>query len=312
MRIHTLDLEYLGLPEAVASYVVDAPGGPVMIETGPHSCVNALAAGLAKLSLTPEDVRHVLVTHIHLDHAGAAWWMAERGATIYVHEFGAPHLIDPTKLHRSAERIYGDQLSQLWGELRPVAADRVASVRDGEIIRPAGLALRAVETPGHAKHHHAWIIEADDGRIAFTGDAAACSVRETPGFISLPTPPPEFDLEAWHTSIDRLRRESPDVIFPTHFGEVRGVAAHLDRVDQALDEHAAFVAELMSENLDRNGMLQRYRDWFVGQAERAGMPDVKQRFYVKSSVAEMNVAGIERYWNKRAEQGQASAPRESG
>ncbi|MBT8484702.1 MAG: MBL fold metallo-hydrolase, partial [Phycisphaerae bacterium] len=220
--IHTIDVNYLNTPGAIASYIVIGPGGdPVMVETGPGCAVEGLVAGLKELGFRPRDVRDVLVTHIHFDHAGAAGWMAREGARIHVHEFGAAHLVDPTRLVRSAERIYGDRMGVLWGELIPVPEKQVRPVYDGDAIDAGGLRFRAIETPGHARHHHAYGLETEDlGRVAFTGDAAATFVEEAPGFISLPTPPPEFELAAWISSLDRLGEEGLDRIYPTHFGVV--------------------------------------------------------------------------------------------
>ena len=171
--VHTIDLEYLGTRGAIASYVIEGPDGLVMVETGPGNTTAALERGLADLGFTPTDVKHVFVTHIHFDHAGASGWMARHGAHIYVHEFGRQHLIDPTRLVASARRIYGDRMEALWGELLPIPAERTTPLHDGDIVTVAGLKIRAIETPGHARHHHAFVVETDDAKIGFTGDAAA-------------------------------------------------------------------------------------------------------------------------------------------
>src|SRR5262249_30206501 len=153
------------------------------------------------------DIRHALVTHIHLDHAGAAGHLAQHGTHIYLHEFGGPHLIDPSRLIDSATRIYGDQMDHLWGRLIPVPEHLVHPVRDGDGLNPDGLRITAIEPPGHARHHHAFALEIDGERIGFAGDAAGIimpGIPEPPAgtFMVVPTPPPEFDLQAWLTSID--------------------------------------------------------------------------------------------------------------
>ncbi|MHC5112983.1 MAG: MBL fold metallo-hydrolase [Planctomycetota bacterium] len=296
--IHTIDLEYRGAPGSIASYVVVGTEGPVMIETGPGVTTDALTRGLADLGLTPRDVRHVLVTHIHFDHAGACGWLARQGATIYVHEFGRRHLADPTRLVNSARRIYGDEMDERWGEMLPVPADRIAPVLDLDSIEVEGLRFRVLETPGHARHHHAFVLEIGDERVAFTGDAAGCFVGASPEYVSLPTPPPEFQLGAWIATVERLEEERFDRIYPTHFGCVHDPAAHLGRVKRALREHAAFVLERLQTGCDEASIVSEYGEWIMGQARAAHVPPAQETFYVKDTMATMNVSGILRYWKK--------------
>jgi len=299
--IHTLDLHYRGKPGSIAAYVIEAPGGPVMIETGPGSTTGALSSGLASIGLRPADVRHVFVTHIHFDHAGASGWMARHGAHVYVHHFGRPHLVDPAKLNASARRIYKDRMDELWGELLPIPERQVSALRHGDLVSVAGISLRVIETPGHARHHHVFVLDTLDGKVAFTGDAAATYVVEAPEFISLPTPPPEFELGAWLSSIDRLKAERFAAIYPTHFGRVGRVADHLARVRAALREHTAEIRRLMREGLDDATITRVYTDWFVAKAEAAGIPAEKLGFYVRDTIAGMNVMGMLRYWRKAVE-----------
>jgi len=294
--IHVLDLHYLGRRESIAAYLAVGPLGPVLIETGPGSTIGALKAGLAEHGFEPGDVRDALITHIHLDHAGAAGWLASHGARIHVHEFGAQHLIDPSKLIASAARIYGDDMERLWGEVRPVPERQVMAVRNGDIIDAGGLHFRTIETPGHARHHHAYALEeVNDQRVAFTGDAAACFIAAAPHFISLPTPPPEFDLVAWLDTLQWLEREEFDALYPTHFGRVDNPAAHLQRVRDALHAHCSFVRSMLDDGLDRDVMVNDYLAWFVEQALNASVPAEHMSFYVKESLAEMNLTGIIRY-----------------
>ena len=199
MKIDTLDLDFQGMSRSIASYLLEGPGGYVLIETGPMSTLDTLRRRLDERGLTPDDIRHLFVTHIHLDHAGAAGWWARQGAQIYVHPAGAPHLVDPSKLWRSAGRIYGDQMEILWGHILPAPAEQVTTIADGETIEVAGLSLMALDTPGHAGHHHVYRLE----DIAFTGDAAGVRISGSP-WVSLPAPPPEFNRELWEKSLDRL------------------------------------------------------------------------------------------------------------
>ena len=183
-----LDLRFQGAERVIASFLLDSGEGPVLVETGPESCYPRLVEALRAEGVAPEEVRHVFVTHIHLDHAGAAWRLAELGATVYVHPRGAPHLVDPSRLLASAERIYGDQLKALWCEVRGSPEVRVRLLADGEVVALGGLEVQAVETPGHASHHHAYRV----GDLVFTGDVAG--VRIAPGPVLPPTPPPDIHL----------------------------------------------------------------------------------------------------------------------
>ena len=197
--IHTLDLLFQNVPQAIAAYLVIGPEGPLLVETGPGSTLQNLKAQLGRHGLAPQDIGQVLVTHIHLDHAGAAGWWGQQGAQIYVHHVGAPHLIDPSRLLASAARIYGDQMDTLWGPMLPTPAEKVTAVYDGDIIQAGGLEFLALDTPGHARHHHVYRL----GNLAFTGDAAGIQLPDS-RLIDLPAPPPEFELEVWQQTIDRL------------------------------------------------------------------------------------------------------------
>lgn len=309
--IHTLDLHYLGIPHSIAAYVIVGPGGPLLIETGPASTLEHLEAGLARLGLKLAAIRHALVTHIHLDHAGAAGHLARNGTRIYVHELGAKHLIDPSKLIESATRIYGTQMDRLWGRLLPVPHDQVTPLRDGQTIDACGLRFAAIQTPGHAKHHHAFAL----GKVCFSGDIAGITVpasvaprAEAPGFTTVPTPPPEFDLEAWLASIDRLQSMNFDAIYPTHFGEVRNVTAHFDRLRVLVQEHAHLVRRDLDAGRPRTEILQHYLSWNRDAARRAGMSDADFARYVSTNLLTMNVDGMIRYWTKRAEAVAESLP----
>src|SRR5205085_12201193 len=154
--IHVLDTEHLGRRGIIASTAVETNDGLMLFDTGPESTFEALGAQFRERRLRVRDVRHVFLSHIHFDHAGAAWRFAELGATIYVHPRGAPHLIDPAKLLASATRLYGDEMERLWGRIQPIAADRVKVLQDNDVVDVAPFAVRAIATPGHASHHHVY------------------------------------------------------------------------------------------------------------------------------------------------------------
>ncbi len=296
MEIHTLDLGFLGLPHVIAAYLVVGPGGPVLVESGPSSTLEGLKAGLAVHGYEPSDIRHILLTHIHLDHAGAAGWWARQGAHIYVHHLGAPHLIDPSKLLTSAARIYGPDMERLWGEVSAVPADCLTALYDGDQVREAGLTFTCLDTPGHARHHYAFRLE----DIAFTGDVTGIHL---PGsrLVSVPTPPPEFDLEAWHRSLGRLATENLAAVYPTHFGIVSDVRGHLETLSGVLDEAAGFVRARLQAGEGREAVIAGYTAWDRARASALQIGEDEFQAYAASNPHFMSVDGLTRYWRKRLE-----------
>lgn len=294
MQIHTLDLDFQGTPRAVAAYLVDAPGGPVLIECGPGSTIAALTAALADHGCAPRDVRHVLVTHIHLDHAGAAGWWAAHGARIYVHAAGAPHLADPSRLLASAARIYGDAMERLWGAMLPVPPDQLVPLADGTVVDAAGLEITAIDAPGHAGHHLVYRI----GAIAFTGDAAGVRL---PGetLIALPAPPPEFDREAWDRTLDRLAGLDLRTLYPTHFGPCGDAAGHLAALRETLHAATDFIRDGMTAGLERDDLVRDYTAWSLARARALGVSDAAWAAYELANPLFMSVDGIARYWRKQ-------------
>lgn len=293
-EIHVLDLNFQGISEVTAAYLIVGPEGPILIETGPGSTLSTLLDKIRRHGFQPEQVRHVLVTHIHLDHAGAAGWWAQHGAQIYVHSFGAKHLIAPEKLLASAGRIYGDKMDSLWGDMLPAPADSVTEVCDNDILEVAGLKVKALETPGHARHHHVFVL----GDMAFTGDAAGARL---PGwsFLDVPAPPPEFELEVWQATLDRLLAQNFERIYPTHFGPVDDVQGHLQAVKKLVRETAVFIKSKMEDELTRDEIVGAYENWFAGRARAAGLTDAAIHQYVTANPLYMSVDGIMRYWRKR-------------
>ncbi|MFZ1396808.1 MAG: MBL fold metallo-hydrolase [Candidatus Promineifilaceae bacterium] len=295
-KIHVLDLNFQGIAEVTAVYLIVGPDGPILIETGPGSTLNTLLSQLRRHGFAPEQIKHVLVTHIHLDHAGAAGWWAQQGAQIYVHSFGARHLIAPEKLLASAQRIYGDKMDMLWGEMVPAPAEKVTEVFDNDVLAVAGLKITALETPGHARHHHVFVI----GDVAFTGDAAGVHL---PGFglPDIPTPPPEFDLEAWESTLDRLLAHNFSAIYPTHFGLVADAQAHLLAVKGVMQDTAVFIQTQMQAGLDREAILAAHENRFANRARTAGLSEEAIVHYAAANPLYMSVDGIMRYWQKRAQ-----------
>ena len=296
MNIHVLDLNFRDTPHAIAAYLVVGPAGPALVETGPGSTLGTLRARLAECGYAPADIRHVLVTHVHLDHAGAAGWWARQGAQVYVHRAGAPHLVDPSKLLTSARRIYGDRMESLWGDVLPIPAEQVTALDDGDTIHVAGLTFTALDTPGHATHHHVFCL----GDIAFSGDAAGVRLPDS-SLIALPSPPPEFDLQAWLGTLACLWRENFSVIYPTHFGPVDDVRGHLEAFEALLRESAAFVRDRMRAGVERGELVRQYVDWNRDRAVKQGIPEGVFQQYETANPLFMSVDGIMRYWRKQWE-----------
>ncbi len=294
-QIQPLDLHFLDTPESIASYLVTGPGGPVLIETGPGSTLaNALTA-LAEHGLTPADIRDVLVTHIHLDHAGASGWWARQGARIHVHHVGAPHLVSPERLLVSARRIYGDEMDSMWGEFLAAPEDRVHALQDGDVVEAGGLRFVAHDTPGHARHHMVYQLE----DTAFVGDLAGVR-RPSHAHLRLPTPPPEFELETWLASVGRMRQKRFAAIYLTHYGRIEAVDEHWDRVCDLLPMYSQRVRAGLDAGLDRDAIVADFQAWEDARLVAEGVDPANWPAYASLGPVGMSVDGILRYWKRAA------------
>jgi len=292
-NIHSIDLNFNGTPMSIGIFLIPHENGGILIECGPGSTVPAVVAALAGHNLTPPDITDVFVTHIHLDHAGAAGWWARQGATVHVHEVGAPHLLDPKKLIASATRIYGDQMDELWGEFLAVPAEKLNHLRDGDQIQISNLKIKAIDTPGHARHHMSYLYAG----VCFTGDVGGCRL---PGIqaIRLPTVPPEFHLETWRESIKKLRQEDIQYIAPTHFGLHGDAAWHFDALEEILDETQAWIEVEMPQTPSREVLRHKFAQWITAKGQRDGIPSDLIAVYEIAISSEMSADGIWRYWHK--------------
>ncbi|MDT8305194.1 MAG: MBL fold metallo-hydrolase [Anaerolineae bacterium] len=302
MKIHALDLHFQDVSHAIAAYLVEGPEGYLLIETGPMSTLRALQERLAEHGLSPADIHDIAVTHIHLDHAGAAGWWAQQGARIYVHQAGAAHLVDPRRLWQSASRIYGDSMEPLWGSVLPAPAEQVITVHDGEQIEAGGLSLIAIDTPGHAGHHHTYRL----GDVAFTGDATGVRIAGS-DWVSLPAPPPEFNRELWWETLNRLEAEGFSALYPTHFGRVEDVDYQFAEIRSILEDASTFVRARMEEGMERDDLINAYTGWNRERALGRGMEPEDFARYEAANPLFMSVDGLMRYWLKQAEAASGSA-----
>lgn len=292
MDLKIIDLNFFMI-ETIASYVIETGEGPILIETGPETVFENLKSGLSDLGYAPSDVKHVFVTHIHLDHSGGAWRLAETGSTIYVHPVGAPHLIEPEKLMKSATRIYGeDNMKRLWGEVGGIDKDRVVAIEDGQSINIGGVEIRVVETAGHAGHHHCYLIE----NALFTGDTAGCLMAGGPMIPA--TPPPEIHIEKWNASIDKMRQISPDVLYLTHFGGYTDVGPMLDSAAEKIEEWSEWIGQRVSAGKSDEEVTEEFGAYLSEIFEREGVNEEVYKKYDLMAPYHMNAGGLIRYWKK--------------
>ena len=272
-----LDLRHLGHERVIGSYLLETEDGLALQDCGPTTCVPELTARLAERGLELKDVRHLLLSHIHLDHAGAAGVLVREhsGLQVHVSEIGAPHLADPSRLERSARRLYGDDFDRLWGELAPVPGKNLHVVGDET------LGLATFPTPGHASHHVCYL---DGEGTLYVGDAAGVRIRPSE-FVLPPTPPPEVDLEAWGRTLDEIARLAPERMALIHFGVFEDVERHLEELRRRLHDWAERV---------RAGATE---EQFAAKAADDLAAD--QAAYEQAMPFWQSYAGLKRYWEKR-------------
>jgi len=292
--ISYVDLQFLGVPHVIATVVLHGPGGVALIDPGPSSTLPSLRAALRAGGIEIQDLTTLLLTHIHLDHAGATGTLLREHPRlrVYVHAKGAPHLIDPEKLLASAARLYGDQMQRLWGEVLSVPSEAILVLAGGERIEAGGRQFDVAYTPGHASHHVSYF----DGGIAFVGDTAG--IRITPGgYVLPPTPPPDVDLEAWRSSLARIEDWRPETLFLTHFGPSSSPAPHLAE----LSDHLDVASRLVQASLARDESDEAREAWFVEQMRRElrRASEAEARTYEVAGRFDINWRGLARYWRKK-------------
>lgn len=294
--IHTLDLKFQTQGEAIASYLIETSAGPVLIEAGPESTFDTLEKAIQSKGFRVSDIKHVFLTHVHFDHAGAAWKFAEHGAQIYVHPIGLPHLNAPEKLWNSAKQIYQDKMESLWGAMMPVAREQLVAAEDGAVFEIGDLSVKTIYTPGHAVHHNAYKVE----DVIFTGDVAGVKIENGP--VVPPCPPPDIDIALWKSSIAKLRAEKPKGLYLTHFAYHDQIDILFDELITALDDWTTFIKPFYDERIPSEEIVPPFMAYvnekhYTGKINERLMP-----VYEYANPSWMSVNGLLRYW-KLKEQG---------
>jgi len=293
--IHTIDLNFQGLPKAIASFLVPTEEGPVLIETGPHSTLPYLREGVSRLGYDLSEIKNVLISHIHLDHAGAAWYLASQGAKVFVHSMGYRHLKDPERLMASAERIYGDKMDQLWGSMEAISSEQLMEVVDDQPIEIGDRVFKPWYTPGHAIHHLAWQM----GETLFTGDVAGVKIGNGP--VMPPCPPPDINIENWIQSIDLIREMKLKKLFLTHFGVIDNISAHLDELQERLLAWSQWIKPYWEAQTPASVVTAPFQQFVASELRQSGLSDVDIAIYEAANPSWMSVYGLLRYWEKRGQ-----------
>ena len=293
-----VDLNFLGVPQIIATAVLHGSAGVALIDPGPSTTLDSLTQSLRRKGVSISDVRQILLTHIHLDHAGATGALVRENAAIdvFVHERGAPHMIDPAKLLASAGRLYGADMGRLWGDFLPVPADRVRALQGEERITVGGRELEVAYTPGHASHHVSYFDPSS--RVAFVGDTAGIR-RQGRDFIMPPTPPPDVDLDAWRASEDRILSWDPDTLFLTHFGPFHGARVHFQDMSERLAAWSGIVRRLLADgSLNEEQRLQAFmNEALLDLKRKVGASEAEQ--YGRAGRLDYSWLGLSRYWKKK-------------
>lgn len=295
--IDYVDLNFLGKPEIIATAVLRGPGGVALIDPGPSTTLESLRGSLKQKGIAFADVGQLLLTHIHLDHAGATGTILRENPAIdvFVHERGAPHMVDPARLLASATRLYGEaDMERLWGAFLPVPSANVRVLVGGETISAGGRQLEVAYTPGHASHHVSYFDPSS--RVAFVGDTAG--IRRQSPYVMPPTPPPDIDLELWRESEAKILAWDPDTLFLTHFGPFHGARLQFQQLRENIEQWNRIVRRLIADGGSSEAQRQ---DTFVKEALRGlrravGESEAEQ--YGRAGRLDYSWQGLARYWRK--------------
>lgn len=289
-KIHCIDLQFKDEPHSIASFLIETEQGPILIETGPASTFDILKKGIEDLGYQIKDIQNILLTHIHFDHAGAAWKFAEHNAKIYVHPIGVPHMERPEKLWNSAAQIYGDQMNSLWGEMKPIPEDQIVGVKDGDIIEFGDTTFHVLYTPGHAVHHNAYRLD----NVIFTGDVAGVKIGNCP--VLPPCPPPDINIGLWKQSIEKLRSQNADQLYLTHFGLQENPNQLFDDLEEKLDDWANFIYPFYVDQTPSDEIIPLFMSYTQQQLRSYGLTDEEIETYECANPSWASVNGLLRYW----------------
>jgi len=296
--ISYVDLNFCDTPRAIATGVYGGDAGVVLVDPGPGSCIDRLVAMLKAQGIRVSDIQTILLTHIHLDHAGATGLLVRDNPKIrvFVHEKGAPHVVDPSKLVNSANQLWGvEGVARLWGQVLPVPQENLHVLGDHDRITAGGHVFDVRYTPGHASHHVSYF---DEGTgIVWAGDTAGLRFTSQV-FILPPTPPPDIDLEAWRESIAKLRAWSPETVFITHFGAYGNVPEHLDHLESSLADVAAMAKRAIDSDASDDAKYEQFKSDVLAYIRRA-VPQAEMTPLEHVGPLEFNWRGLVRYWRKR-------------
>jgi glyoxylase-like metal-dependent hydrolase (beta-lactamase superfamily II) len=294
-----VDLLFLGRPDIIATAILHAADGIALVDPGPSTTVETLRTALRQKGLGIGGVRHLLLTHIHLDHAGATGTLVKENPSIQVivHERGAPHMAEPARLLASATRLYGEgDMQRLWGEFLPVPEANLRPVKGGETIDVAGRQLEIAYTPGHASHHVSYFDRAS--RVAFVGDTAG--IRRGQGkYVMPPTPPPDIDLEAWRESEAKILAWDPDTLFMTHFGPFHGARLQFQQLWENIEGWNRIVKRLIADaSLTEEQRQQAFVDEALRDLRRA-VGEQESEQYSRAGRLDYSWQGLARYWRRK-------------
>jgi glyoxylase-like metal-dependent hydrolase (beta-lactamase superfamily II) len=293
-----IDLNFCDTPKSIATGVYAGDGGAVLIDPGPGSCIHTLRSSLAAQGIGVGDIESILITHIHLDHAGATGLLVRDNPRIrvFVHEKGAPHVVDPSKLINSANQLWGvEGVARLWGQVIPVPESNLQVLGERAQITAGGRTFDVRYTPGHASHHVSYFD--DRSGLVWAGDTAG--LRFTSKVFTLPpTPPPDIDLEAWRDSLAKIRDWRPETVFITHFGPYAGAAAHLDHIETSLRDVAEMARRAIQTDASDDAKYERFKEDVFAYV-RSAVDEQEMRPLEFVGPLEFNWRGLVRYWKKK-------------
>jgi len=289
---------FLGENEIIGSYLLAGRDELAIIDPGPGSMVESLLTSIQAVGFDPQEVTHILATHVHLDHMGAAGTLVRQlpRAQVYAHSKGAPHLLDTAKVVASASRIFGERMKLLWGEIESTPQERLSIIEGGDILNIAGRRLEVHYTPGHAVHHVIFF-DAHSGEL-FAGDVAGVKLQDV-DYVRPPTPPPDLDLEAWSNSINLVKSLRPDVLYIGHFGAIKNIPEHFDLLREKLNSWGDFVLGAMRDVKDEAEITALLIEHTKPELLRAAHnPHAIERYEIATNYP-MTVQGYMRYWRKK-------------